>query len=95
MDKDRRQFVERLIKTTAFAVPLALGLDAITATNALANSDASSATGGGTAPASSTSPILQNSSTVSVPEASTLALTSLGIAAIALSKRAKKEKTDS
>lgn len=91
VDTSRREFVAKTIKASAFAVPLALGVDTITArkVHAQAQSDSGGAqqsqSGGGLTGG-------EQSSAASVSEPAVVTLLGLGLASMALEARRRNKK---
>ncbi|MGE0484529.1 MAG: PEP-CTERM sorting domain-containing protein [Gammaproteobacteria bacterium] len=83
---DRREFVQRLLRSSAFAVPVALGLSTLAAREACAE-DASASASAGTGGAA-------QSGAVQVAEPASVALLGLGAAAAALAARQRADATD-
>lgn len=88
VDKSRREFVGKLVKTSVFAVPMALGLETLTARKVYAQ--ATSTTGGATSTVGGGG---VSSTVASVPEPAAVGLLGLGLAAIALQARNKKKRS--
>lgn len=93
VNASRREFVANAVKASAFAVPLALGVETLAAKKAYAQSDDSaSSTGGGTTGSTSES----SSGAASVPEPAAVALLGMGLASLALqARRRQKNRSES
>jgi len=87
VDASRREFVEKALKSSAFAVPLALSIGTISSRNVYAQTQsvggAGDSSGGGGAQ--------QSGSSASVPEPAAITMLGLGLAALALQARRKQK----
>jgi len=89
VNESRREFVGQLVKTSAFAVPMALGLGTLTARKVYAQANSSENSGG--AQSSSGGPGGPGDPPASVPEPTAVVLLGLGLASMALHARNKKK----
>lgn len=84
VDPSRREFVCKTVKASAFAVPLALGIETITARKAFAQAE-SSEEGSGQQSSS------ESSEAASVPEPAAVTLLGLGLASLAIQARRRQK----
>lgn len=80
VDSSRREFVAKAVKASAFAVPLALSVETLTARKAYAQTSDASDDDAGKSSGSATGP-------ASVPEPAAVTLLGIGIASLALQAR--------
>lgn len=96
VNSSRREFVSKAVKASAFAVPMALGLETIAARKVHAQEQSTAESGGGGAQESTGGGGGgQESSAASVPEPAAVTLLGLGLASLALQARRKQKERSS